>query len=110
MFDLYDLFQNFKIDTTNNRVTDVKYTADINKVSIESLQTQVDHLSLVCQAMCEMMENIGFSKAMLASKIKEIDLRDGKLDGKFVPKKTCNKCYREVAARHVKCLYCGTAV
>lgn len=106
----YDLFQNFKIDEANRSTTNVKFKADTNEVSIRSLQDQVDHLSLVCQAMCELMENIGFDKSMLESKIREIDLRDGKLDGKFVQKKVCGQCNREVARRHVKCLYCGSMV
>lgn len=56
------------------------------------------------------MEEIGFSKKMILAKIKEIDLRDGKLDGKLTRQHICNGCSRPIAPRHVKCLYCGEAV
>jgi hypothetical protein len=108
--DFYDIFQNF-------RITGVRYEADKaaikgtgNTVDIMKLQDQVDHLSLVCQAMCELMEDMGFNKKMLAAKIQEIDLRDGKIDGKQSKQHSCKGCNRPLADRHIKCLYCGVSV
>ncbi|MFO1519712.1 MAG: hypothetical protein U1F57_08650 [bacterium] len=41
----------------------------------------------------------------------EIDLQDGKLDGKLKRKPLeCKKCQRVVSPRYVKCPYCGEAV
>jgi hypothetical protein len=58
-------------------------------------------------AMCELLEEIGFNKDMLETKIREIDLRDGKRDGKFSEEKACSACGRKMASRHVVCLWCG---
>ena len=45
----------------------------------------------------------------LGKLIEEIDLRDGKLDGRMasVPPK-CAQCSRTVSARTGTCIYCGT--
>jgi hypothetical protein len=108
--DLYDIFQNFRIKDMGKSATDAKFKSAKNEIDIRTLQDQVDHLSLVTFAMCELLENIGFNKNMLQQKIQEIDLRDGSLDGRLLKKYTCTKCKRDIAGRHVKCLYCGEAV
>ncbi|ROQ21764.1 hypothetical protein EDC38_2392 [Marinimicrobium koreense] len=108
--DLYDVFQNFRIGVTKDKVDKVSRKTTGNKSEISVLQDHVDHLSLVCQAMCELMENVGFSKEMVIAKIQEIDLRDGQLDGKYVKSHNCPKCSRSLAQRHIKCLYCGEPV
>ena len=115
--DLFDIFQQFRIEsnsaqTTNakRRASEASFESGMNSVDIKVLEDKVDHLSLVSMAMCELLEEIGFNKKMLEAKIREIDLRDGKVDGKFVEKKTCSGCSRELAARHVRCMYCGTKV
>lgn len=108
--DLYDVFQNFRIGLTKDKVNKVSAKTTGHKTEISILQDHVDHLSLVCQAMCELMENVGFSKEMVLAKIQEIDLRDGRLDGKYVKQHSCPSCDRTLAYRHIKCLYCGEAV
>jgi hypothetical protein len=108
--DLNDFFQNF-------RISDARYAADkaaakarSNELSLQNLQDQLDHLSLVCLAMSELLEEVGFNKSMLLEKIREIDLRDGKLDGRLLKEILCPGCKRQLAPRHVKCMYCGTAL
>lgn len=106
----YDFFQNFLISEAKTVGSHAGAKAGTNTSNIRDLQDQVDQLSLVCMAMCELMEEIGFNKNMLAKKIQEIDLRDGKLDGKLVTKNVCGNCDRTLANRHVRCMYCGSAV
>ncbi len=108
--DLDNLFQHFRISEAKQDASEAAIKAGANQTEIHTLQDQVDHLSLVCMAMCELMEDIGFNKSMLAAKIQEIDLRDGKQDRKLTRKKECPKCTRVVAGRHVKCVYCGTQI
>jgi len=103
-----EIFQNLRIDQAGKSANYAATRSTINQREIDILRDKVDHLSLVCMAMCELLEDVGFDKSMLADKIQEIDLRDGKLDGKFVEKIACPKCTREVAARHRQCMYCGT--
>lgn len=108
--DIYDVFQNFRIGRTKDKLDKVssKTTGNITEISL--LRDQVDHLSLVSQAMCELMENMGFTKEMILAKIQEIDLRDGRLDGKLTKNHTCSNCNRSLAPRHIKCMYCGESV
>ena len=108
--DLYDFFQNFRISEVSRDAGQAKSHARANEVSLRGLQDQIDHLSMVCLAMSELLEEIGFNKEMLLAKIQEIDLRDGKLDGKYTPSIDCSGCGRTLAPRHVTCLYCGTRV
>lgn len=108
--DLYDVFQNFRIGLASDKADRATRRTTGNQTEINVLQDHVDHLSLVCQAMCELMENMGFTKEMILAKIQEIDLRDGQLDGKYSKQHTCPKCDRPLAPRHIKCVYCGKAV
>ena len=113
--DLFDIFQQYRIERNQSKMSgvgrkasDAAFEASKASISVKALEDKLDHLSLVCMAMCELMEEIGFNKNMLEAKMREIDLRDGKLDGKLVIKKVCSGCNRENAERHISCLYCGT--
>ena len=112
--DLLDIFQQYRIERTRSeslsKAGEAKHKALHNKISINELEAKIDHLSMVSMAMCELLEELGFSKAQILSKIEEIDLRDGQRDGKYAPSNKCTSCSRLVAARHVRCLYCGTEV
>lgn len=48
-------------------------------------------------------------EAEFMAKVQEIDLRDGKLDGKAgaAPARSCPSCQRMLSQRHRRCLYCG---
>jgi len=41
--------------------------------------------------------------------VRQIDLSDGRLDGKVKRKKLleCGNCGRVMAPRHLRCIYCG---
>ena len=75
----------------------------------EKLESKIESLALTCQAMFEILEaRDGLTKEMLAAKMEEIDLRDGKLDGRMSPpKKSCVQCGRRTSKTRSKCLYCG---
>lgn len=110
--DLFDIFQQYQIQKNNSesleRTRQVQRQATDNQVDIVELQSKIDHLSLVCMALSELIAEVGFDREMLLAKMKEIDLRDGKADGKFAPQNRCTSCNRVVSARHYTCLYCGT--
>ena len=79
---------------------------------IKALQRQVDRLSLACQAMWELVrERTGRSEAQLEQKILEIDLRDGKADGKLsAPVLDCPSCGAKTNSHRSTCVMCGAAV
>lgn len=76
---------------------------------VESLQNHIDRMGLVTQALWEVLQKrTGITEEEFSSLIEEIDLRDGKRDGRITPTpKKCTKCQRTVSTRTNMCLYCG---
>jgi hypothetical protein len=76
---------------------------------IRDLKRQVEHLTLVSGALMEVLrDQLGIPGEQIEAKIREIDLRDGQLDGKFQPPaKSCGACGRVSGARNATCIYCG---
>jgi hypothetical protein len=76
------------------------------------LQSQIDGLLLLTQAMWELMqERSGLSEEDLRQRMEEIDLRDGVRDGRMGPAKvSCPSCNRTNNDRRTHCIYCGSAL
>jgi len=74
------------------------------------LSGRIDCLSLMCMAMWELLQQeTSLSEEDLFSKVKDIDLRDGTLDGKLQKKAAqCTQCGRVLSRKHGRCLYCGS--
>jgi hypothetical protein len=79
---------------------------------IRVLEHQVGHLTLASIAMAEILrDHLGVSGEVIEAKIREVDLRDGKLDGTFrLSTKTCNECGRVSNPMSATCLYCGATL
>ncbi|MBU1239194.1 hypothetical protein KKF84_07185 [Myxococcota bacterium] len=73
------------------------------------LEQRVDKLVLTNLALWEILKgSMGITEELLLSKIREIDLRDGKLDGKISRELLhCPMCGRVMSKKHAQCLYCG---
>ncbi|MDP0490016.1 MAG: hypothetical protein Q7Q71_03055 [Verrucomicrobiota bacterium JB023] len=76
------------------------------------LKKEIEELTLASQAMWELLSgHLGFTDEHLISKMNEIDLRDGQLDGKIADEiVTCPKCGQKVSTAKPNCVYCGTRV
>jgi hypothetical protein len=73
------------------------------------LRAQIERLQMICEGMWSILkERVGATEQQLLDLIEEIDLRDGKLDGRSskAPVK-CARCQRVVSVRTNACLYCG---
>jgi hypothetical protein len=92
-------------------------TAQTSFESLEKEQTEtalalcdrVDRLVLIVIALFTLMkEKYGVTDEELLQKIQEVDLLDGRPDGKVhgITAK-CPQCGRFMSARHGRCLYCG---
>lgn len=83
--------------------------ADRVQVYIDRLEDRVDSLALVCQAMWELLsESMPDATNRLDDKVREVDLRDGEMDGKMNrAERSCSNCQRALHKRHNRCLYCG---
>jgi hypothetical protein len=76
---------------------------------VEQLEQRVERLTLLNAALWELLRDKGkLTEADLVNKVQEIDLRDGRADGKMrSAPKVCGACGRTVSSRHQRCLYCG---
>lgn len=76
---------------------------------VGDLKHQVGRLMLLNQALWELLqERTGLTEADLLARAEQIDLRDGKLDGKLSEHPVrCPQCSRVNSSRHQRCLYCG---
>lgn len=87
-------------------------SAESAKSQVEELGAAVDRLTLANQAMWELLrEKSGLSDADLASRVEEIDMRDGVRDGRVARSiANCPECGRPNRDGRQQCIYCGTAL
>ena len=108
----------FTVIPVHTKVIDKKAVEKINAVSkensalvtrVECLEDNIDRLTLITQALWELLQKkLGIEESELTLLIEEIDLRDGRLDGKIskTPQK-CSKCNQSVSVKTNVCFYCG---
>ncbi len=85
------------------------------KSQVRQIGGEIERLLMITEALWIFMrEQHGYTDEDLIKKIAEIDLRDGKLDGKVsaapAEVKRCANCDRPVGKKRATCLYCGSAV
>ena len=79
---------------------------------MQDLKRKVESLTITCQALWELLsERLNLSESLILDKMQEIDLRDGKVDGKISQSLvSCPSCSRPNKASRGECLYCGTTL
>ncbi len=76
-------------------------------------QCDIEKLFMITEALWSILKaQHGYTDDQLAEMIHQIDMRDGKLDGKVARQQNpaCPRCDRVLLGKHPVCLYCGTAV
>jgi hypothetical protein len=79
----------------------------------EALELDVERLLMISEALWNMLkEKHGYTDEALEKRIMDIDLRDGKFDGRVAdsPPGKCPNCERTLMKRRPRCLYCGETV
>ena len=93
------------------RTSDSHTSSSIIRLSsdVSDLRNQLARAALLNQALWELLQqHVGLTEAQLLEKVAEVDLRDGKQDGKLTERAVrCPQCQRVCNSRHAKCIYCG---
>ena len=80
---------------------------------ILELQLKVERLLIITEALWSILkEKHGFEDQELIKRMVEIDLRDGRLDGRVAttPPQACPKCKRTLPKGKPKCMFCGELI
>lgn len=75
------------------------------------LRHDVDRLLMITEALWLFLkQQHGYADEDLVKVVQDIDLRDGKLDGKSAraPGSPCPQCGKMNSNRYARCIYCGT--
>lgn len=116
LYDFWDAFQQGQINSISSTADaakrDVAHTAGRLQGEVVRLEAKIDKLALVSQALWELIrENTKLSDGDIERKIEEIDIRDGRKDGRMSGKPaSCPKCNRPAHTRNRVCPFCGTAL
>ena len=89
-----------------------KNKADRMEFELSALSRKVERLSLASQALWELLrDHTDFQEEHILAKMQEIDLRDGKADGRIGQTAVvCPQCGRQGSSVRTGCLYCGTEI
>ncbi len=81
--------------------------------AVNFMQCEIERLLMITEALWTILKDEhDYDDEMLVDRITEIDLKDGKLDGRVTEKKgpiKCDRCSKPVSRRRPICIYCGTA-
>jgi hypothetical protein len=110
---LWELFQLRGIHGAQADAAAAKATAQRSSEeaqrSVQQLRKDVEWLTLTVAALAEILERrAGVTAAEVEAVMREIDLRDGKADGKVtLTPQPCGACGRPNSSRRDNCLYCS---
>lgn len=82
------------------------------QTEIRELRDEVERLLMISEALWTVLkQKFGLDDGILAQLINDIDLRDGKLDGRVArdagPADLCPQCARPILRKRSTCIYCG---
>lgn len=112
MIDFWDLQQQGQINEANHNASRANDSADQAKGELIGMQRQLDHLTLLCQSMWEVIqEETAITEAQFRAKIADVDTRDGKADGKINPQVfPCPSCGANCNSARQRCTMCGADI
>lgn len=77
---------------------------------VEQLGFDVERLMMITEALWSILkEQHGYADEELQRRVAEIDMRDGKLDGRVAPTAPvrCEQCDKPLLRKRPRCIYCG---
>ncbi len=109
MFDwMRDLMQDRDIAAANRSISHARIDS---QTQLKTLEDRVDALVLMNHALLSLLrDRVGITDDELAARMHELDLADGRADGKMAqPTDSCIGCGRALSGRRARCMYCGAA-
>jgi hypothetical protein len=102
----YDIWQDFNIREARRAAASARH--DLQH-EIDDLSARCNQALLVCNALWTLLrDKLGMTEQDLLNRVKELDLTDGKLDGRVTAKSIeCPACKHVVTRRFPRCVYCG---
>ena len=79
----------------------------------EFIKNDIERLLMITEALWMLLKKEhGYEDSVLSQLIAEIDLRDGKLDGRVskVAPELCPYCNRAISKKRAFCIFCGKSV
>jgi hypothetical protein len=108
---LWNLRQKLTVHNAGLDAINARYGSQNTALRLAELENSLQRLLLINHALWELLrDHVGLTPKQLLDKVNEIDLRDGKLDGReSLPptQRECSKCGRILSRRHQSCIYCG---
>jgi hypothetical protein len=93
--------------------SDARTQAREAKTEVDELRFDLERLMLVTEALWRIVrEKVQCTDEELVQRIQDIDLEDGKLDGRKspTPARDCPHCQRKLLKHQPRCFYCGKPV
>ncbi|NOZ20198.1 MAG: hypothetical protein GXP25_03825 [Planctomycetes bacterium] len=90
-----------------------KAAAESARTEVGMLRYEIERLLMITEALWDILkEKHGYEDEELVARVNEIDMRDGKLDGKVAAgeRGLCHNCHRPVSGRRPICIYCGATI
>lgn len=105
----WNMRQDSNIRDSSNQAASAARQSMRTDDKVKQLEQRLNHLMIYTQAMWELIrENTRLSDADIEARVQEIDLRDGKADGKMNSQLlVCPACSRNNNSSKKQCMYCG---
>lgn len=108
---LWDLLQNRQIRRNQSDIARTRYQAGNARTDVEALERDHERLKLLTLSLWALLKKrTGLTDDDLAQMIEQVDLSDGKRDGRVDSPSTmqaCPACNHQVPGSAVTCPYCG---
>jgi hypothetical protein len=106
---IVDLYQQGRIHEAEASANRAASKAEAVHERLASQERRIERLALHCQAMWEMLrERAQFTEEEFVNKVLEVDLRDGRTDGRMAAQITdCPNCKQKTNSRRATCVICG---
>lgn len=108
----WDMAQDQRIGEVSSKAAGARSQAQTAQEQAEQLESRLGSLMLANAAMWSLMrDRLGVTDGELMERMRQIDLLDGKADGKMSARVLeCPSCKRTMSTRFRRCVYCGTPV